>query len=179
MPTYSRDYGIIISGAMESAKREGLAECPVDRASFTSLVTNAAHFPLSVPPCLLPFHPLVPPPFGISCVHGKKSELGCRARPASLASNSRSCFSFSILVFLHTLGLPPMRLFVTYGPYETMIKRARARRRVSEREKERKGGERDEVSGSGQLDDGNVSPQEKVLFEARIPEEGPVGPPYY
>lgn len=74
-----------------------------------------------------------------------------------------------------------MRLFVTYGPYETMIKRARARRRVSEREKERKGGERerDEVSGSGQLDDGNVSPQEKVLFEARIPEEGPVGPPYY
>lgn len=45
-------------------------------------------------------------------------------------------------------------------------------------EKERKR-ERDKVLGNGQLDDGNVSPRVKVLFEARIPEEGLAGPPYY
>lgn len=54
--------------------------------------------------------------------------------------------------------------------YETMIKRARARRRV-------RGTADTKVPESGRaLDDANVSPRKKVLFEAGIPEEGPADP---
>jgi len=151
-----------------SPKREDLAEWPVGRASFTSLVTNSAHFPpLRPSPCLLPFHPFVPPPFGTSSVkEGKKI-------PARLPTGlARIEFSFALLsrprprpsphtgthtgththtrahtrVHTHTLGLAATRSFVTYGSYETMIKRARARRRVSARTKERKR-ERESVWG--------------------------------
>jgi len=64
-----------------------------------------------------------------------------------------------------------------------MIKRARARRRVSARrkrereERERRGGIRWlEVASSTMA---TFRRERRPLFEARIPEKGPVGPPYY
>lgn len=51
-----------------------------------------------------------------------------------------------------------------------MIKRARARRRV------RGTGEAKVPESGWALDDANVSPRKKVLFEAGIPEEGPADP---
>jgi len=114
------------------------------------LVTNAAHFP---PPLSL-----LLPPIRLSASSSGTSSIRVKIRTtdqfARLEFFDPTSLVYDPRVLESILGLPhTCSLFVPYGPYETMIKRARARRRVC-REAHREA----KVPRSGRFDDGNVSP---------------------
>lgn len=106
---------------------EGRRSRMASQSLHSPLVTNAAHFP---PSPLLPPVRLFAPSSGTSSI---------RVKIRTADQFARLKFFDPLLVYdpwvpESILGLPHVcSLFVPYGLYETMIKRARARRRVGRR----------------------------------------------